>query len=141
MSLRIDLHSHSNISDGLLTPVELVAHAATHHVDVLALTDHDDTSGLEMAAIEAKRLGLQLINGVEISVTWKRRTLHIVGLKIDPEYPAIKVRFGSYSMLVVMCAQRVWQRAWIKQVSRVVWKVLITTRKRVLSVARILHDF
>ncbi|NOU25269.1 MAG: PHP domain-containing protein [Methylotenera sp.] len=90
MPLVFDLHSHSNISDGLLSPTELVAHAVTHGVGVLALTDHDDTSGLQMAANEAKRHGLHLINGVEISVTWKKRTLHIVGLKIDPEYPALK---------------------------------------------------
>lgn len=90
MSLMIDLHSHSNISDGMLTPAELVEHAAMHSVDVLALTDHDDTSGLKIAAVEAKRWGLQLINGVEISVTWKKRTLHIVGLKIDPEYLPLK---------------------------------------------------
>lgn len=90
MSLKIDLHAHTNISDGLLSPVELVAHAAMHEVDVLALTDHDDTSGLAIAEIEAKRLGIQLIKGVEISVTWKKRTLHIVGLKIDPEYAPLK---------------------------------------------------
>ncbi len=90
MPFTIDLHSHSNISDGLLGPVELVEHAAMHRVDVLALTDHDDTSGLEIAEIEAKRWNMQLIKGVEISVTWKKRTLHIIGLKIDPEYPPLK---------------------------------------------------
>ncbi|MGZ8982594.1 MAG: 3',5'-nucleoside bisphosphate phosphatase [Methylotenera sp.] len=94
-ALTIDLHAHSNISDGLLTPVELVEHAAIHHVDVLALTDHDDTGGLGIAVIEAKRWGLQLINGVEISVTWKKRTLHIVGLKIDPEYPPLKAGLAA----------------------------------------------
>ena len=94
-ALTIDLHAHSNVSDGLLTPVELVEHAAMHHVDVLALTDHDDTGGLGIAAIEAKRWGLQLINGVEISVTWKKRTLHIVGLKIDPEYPPLKAGLAA----------------------------------------------
>lgn len=61
-----------------------------HRVDILALTDHDDTSGLEVAATEAKRWNMQLIKGVEISVTWKKRTIHIVGLKIDPEYPPLK---------------------------------------------------
>jgi hypothetical protein len=95
MSLSIDLHAHSNISDGLLTPAELVEHAAMHRVDVLALTDHDDTSGLEIAEIEAKRWGMQLIKGVEISVTWKKRTLHIVGLKIDPEYPPLKTGLAA----------------------------------------------
>lgn len=95
MSLCIDLHAHSNISDGLLTPTELVEHAAMHKVDVLALTDHDDTSGLEIAENEAKRRNMQLIKGVEISVTWKKRTLHIVGLKIDPEYPPLKTGLAA----------------------------------------------
>ena len=90
MSFTIDLHSHSNISDGLLTPTELVEHAAMHRVDILALTDHDDTSGLAVAEAEAKRWNMQLIKGVEISVTWKKRTIHIVGLKVDPEYPPLK---------------------------------------------------
>ena len=63
MSIIFDLHSHSTISDGVLSPAELVEHASEHGVNVLALTDHDDTSGLEIAALEAKRRGLQLING------------------------------------------------------------------------------
>ena len=86
----IDLHSHSTASDGLLTPAELVRHAAAHGVRVLALTDHDDTSGLEEASIAASVAGINLINGVEISVTWKGRTIHIVGLQIDPEYAPLK---------------------------------------------------
>lgn len=109
MSFTIDLHAHSNVSDGLLTPLELVTHAAEHSVDVLALTDHDDTSGLAVAAIEAKRLGLKLINGVEISVTWKKRTVHIVGLKIDPEYAPLKsglaaIRAGRHLRAAGMAA-------------------------------------
>lgn len=90
MPFTIDLHAHSNISDGILTPEELIEHAAMHRVDVLALTDHDDVSGLEVAAREAKRWDIRLINGVEISVTWKKRTIHILGLKIDPEYAPLK---------------------------------------------------
>ncbi len=109
MSLTIDLHSHSNISDGVLTPAELIEHAAMHKVHVLALTDHDDTSGLEIAAIEAKSWGVQLINGVEISVTWKKRTLHIVGLNINPEYTPLKtgleaIRTGRHVRAVGMAA-------------------------------------
>ena len=109
MSFTIDLHAHSNISDGLLTPLELVAHAAEHQVNVLALTDHDDTSGLAVAAVEAQRLGLQFINGVEISVTWKKRTVHIVGLKIDPEYAPLKsglaaIRAGRHLRAAGMAA-------------------------------------
>lgn len=109
MSLRIDLHAHSNISDGMLTPVALVEHASNQNVKVLALTDHDDTSGLAIAEIEASRLGIQLIKGVEISVTWKKRTLHIVGLKIDPEYLPLKsglaaIRAGRHVRATGMAA-------------------------------------
>ncbi|OIR00105.1 DNA polymerase III PolC-type [mine drainage metagenome] len=109
MSLSIDLHMHSNVSDGLLTPAELVEHAVTHNIKVLALTDHDDTRGLAIAESEAKRHGLQLIKGVEISVTWKKRTLHIVGLKIDPEYPPLKsgleaIRAGRHVRAIGMAA-------------------------------------
>lgn len=90
MALMIDLHTHSTVSDGLLSPSELVAHAATQGVRVLALTDHDDVGGLALAQQVAKQYGIQFVNGVEISVTWKKRTLHIVGLKIDPENVALK---------------------------------------------------
>lgn len=84
MSFPIDLHCHSTVSDGLLTPEELVAHAASKGVRVLALTDHDEVSGLARARVAAEQLGVSFIDGVEISVTWKKRTLHVVGLRIDP---------------------------------------------------------
>jgi predicted metal-dependent phosphoesterase TrpH len=83
MAALFDLHCHSTVSDGLLSPAELVAHATKRGVKVLALTDHDDLGGLQAAREAALEHGIQFINGVEISVTWKRRTLHIVGLKVD----------------------------------------------------------
>lgn len=85
----IDLHAHSTVSDGLLAPAELVAHAANHGVRVLALTDHDDIGGLAEARHAAVEQNIHLINGVEISVTWKKRTLHIVGLKVNPHDAAL----------------------------------------------------
>lgn len=87
--LNIDLHCHSTVSDGLLTPARLVEHAVLRGVNVLALTDHDDVTGLAEARIAAREKNITLINGVEISVTWQGRTLHIVGLRIDPEYPPL----------------------------------------------------
>ena len=84
--LDYDLHCHSTVSDGLLSPTEVVARAAERGVKFLALTDHDDVSGLAEAAAEAARHGMQLINGVEISVSWRSHTLHIVGLNIDPAF-------------------------------------------------------
>lgn len=90
MPLNFDLHAHSNVSDGLLSPADLVAYAAKQGVDVLALTDHDDVSGLAEAQAAATAHNIAFINGVEISVTWKKRTLHIVGLNIDPDNVALK---------------------------------------------------
>lgn len=90
MAATIDLHCHSTISDGLYLPEQLVAHAHKQGVKVLALTDHDDVGGLAIARKTAESLGMRFINGVEISVTWKSRTLHIVGLKVDPEYAPLK---------------------------------------------------
>lgn len=90
MTAQIDLHCHSTISDGLLSPQDLVAHAAKSGVKVLALTDHDDVGGLQAAREAAIQHGVHFINGVEISATWKKRTLHIVGLKIDAENAALK---------------------------------------------------
>jgi len=86
MPCLIDLHCHTTVSDGTLTPTELVHHAASKGVRVLALTDHDDTAGLEEAGMVARSLGIHFIQGVEISVTWRKRTLHIVGLNINPHY-------------------------------------------------------
>ncbi len=78
-----DLHSHSTESDGTLSPQELVAHAVSQGVSVLALTDHDSTAGIERARKTAAEHGITLIPGVEISVSWQRQTVHIVGLNID----------------------------------------------------------
>ena len=80
----VDFHCHSNISDGVYSPAEVVRFAAENGVDVLALTDHDSLGGLPAAADAAKALGIRFIDGIEISVTWSGRTLHIVGLNIDP---------------------------------------------------------
>jgi predicted metal-dependent phosphoesterase TrpH len=83
MSKHYDLHSHSLASDGTLSPADLVARAAAAGVDVLALTDHDDTGGIAEAQQAAQSEGIELVPGVEISVTWSRQTIHVVGLQID----------------------------------------------------------
>lgn len=80
----IDLHCHSHWSDGALAPAALVERAAARGVQVLALTDHDTVDGLPDAAAAARHHGIELIAGTEISVTWSGRTLHVVGLGIDP---------------------------------------------------------
>lgn len=82
MTLDIDLHCHSNVSDGALAPAEVVRRAAARGVDVLALTDHDEIAGLDEARAAAGEAGIRFVDGVEISVTWRGKTIHIVGLNI-----------------------------------------------------------
>lgn len=86
-----DLHSHTQASDGLLTPEELVHRAVEMRVGTLAITDHDTTSAIPAARAEILRAGLNLtlINGVEISTLWDNHEIHIVGLNIDIAHPAM----------------------------------------------------
>ena len=86
---RVDLHLHSTASDGMLAPAALVAHAAACGVSYLALTDHDTVAGLDEAGSAAKSLGVTLVAGVELSVDWRGRSLHILGLAFDPEAAAL----------------------------------------------------
>ena len=75
--IKYDLHCHSTASDGVLTPTELVQRAHEQGVNVLALCDHDTVMGIDEAKIEADKLGIELINGVEISTNWQGRGIHI----------------------------------------------------------------
>ena len=84
-ALDVDLHCHSTVSDGALVPAAVVARAAAQGVHVLALTDHDEIGGLDAAREAARVAGIAFVNGVEISVTWRGTTVHIVGLRIDPK--------------------------------------------------------
>lgn len=83
--MNIDLHCHSNVSDGALAPAEVAQRAARAGVAVWALTDHDQLAGLAEARAAASDAGMRFVDGVEISVTWRGSTVHIVGLRIDPD--------------------------------------------------------
>lgn len=89
MNLSFDLHTHSTISDGALSPINLVKRAHEKGVNVLALTDHDAVDGVAEARGAAREVGIYLVSGVEISVTWRRGVVHIVGLNIDTENPQL----------------------------------------------------
>lgn len=88
-AVNVDLHCHSNISDGALAPEVVVERAARNGVEWLALTDHDEVAGVARAQAHAEALGLGFVRGVEVSVTWAGKTLHIVGLGIDPTDPTL----------------------------------------------------
>lgn len=84
-ALNADLHCHSVVSDGTLTPEELAARAAANGVQLWALTDHDEVGGQHRAAAAAAANGLRYLTGVEISVTFCEQTVHIVGLGFDAD--------------------------------------------------------
>ncbi|WP_217126434.1 3',5'-nucleoside bisphosphate phosphatase [Hydrogenophilus thiooxidans] len=86
---RVDLHSHSTASDGVLTPPELVKRAAQNRVALFALTDHDTVAGLTEAREAARQLGVLFVAGVEISVSFAGETIHLVGLGIDETDPVL----------------------------------------------------
>ncbi|HEY8605509.1 MAG TPA: 3',5'-nucleoside bisphosphate phosphatase [Noviherbaspirillum sp.] len=81
--LNVDLHCHSNVSDGALAPAQVAALAQAKGVDVWALTDHDEIGGIAEAREAAGDLGIRHVTGVEISITWAAQTIHIVGLRFD----------------------------------------------------------
>ncbi len=88
--MKVDLHCHSNVSDGLLPPAEVSRRAADNGVELLALTDHDDVAGLVEARAVAEARGLRFLNGSEISVSWRDdASFHVVGLGIDPANGAL----------------------------------------------------
>ena len=106
----IDLHTHSNCSDGALSPQELVRRAAAAGVTVLALTDHDSTAGLTAAQGAATACGLHLVPGVEISASWRRQDIHVLGLWVDPEADALRVGLAAQlerrrARIAAMCAK------------------------------------
>ncbi|MBC3935348.1 PHP domain-containing protein [Undibacterium sp. CY7W] len=87
--LNADLHSHSTVSDGVLTPSDLAIRAKRNGVELWALTDHDEVSGVAEARVAAADLRLPFVAGVEVSVTWAGKTVHIVGLQVDETNPQL----------------------------------------------------
>ncbi|KJA09172.1 phosphoesterase [Acidovorax temperans] len=87
--LNADLHCHSVVSDGTLTPEELAARAKANGVELWSLTDHDEIGGQHRAAAAARSQGMAYLTGTEISVTFAGNTVHIVGLGFDPDNTAL----------------------------------------------------
>ncbi len=107
-----DLHSHTSASDGLLSPEQLVHRAVEMRVGTLAITDHDTTAAIPAARAEIARAGLalELINGVEISTVWENHEIHIVGLNIDIDHPAMGEFLQQQSARRIQRAQLIAER-------------------------------
>jgi 3',5'-nucleoside bisphosphate phosphatase len=93
--LNVDLHCHSTVSDGALAPAAIAARAHEHGVQIWALTDHDELGGIAEARTAAQALGMHYVTGVEISVTWAGRTVHIVGLGFDERDEDLRAGLAS----------------------------------------------
>jgi predicted metal-dependent phosphoesterase TrpH len=101
------IYTATQASDGLLTPEALVHRAVEMRVGTLAITDHDTTDAIPAARAEIARCGLplNLVAGVEISTLWENHEIHIVGLNIDTEHPAM-CAFLQEQKRAETCAQR-----------------------------------
>lgn len=88
--MKVDLHCHTTASDGTLTPKELLDLAQKQELQMLAITDHDTTAGYEEAKDLMQDYDFKLISGVEISVMWQNRTIHLVGLNVDVEHQGLQ---------------------------------------------------
>ena len=87
--VRIDLHTHSRVSDGTDAPAELVRAAHAAGLDVVALTDHDTADGWREAAETAREVGIRLVPGMEISTSHHRAGVHLLAYLLDPGYPPL----------------------------------------------------
>src|SRR5690242_1007644 len=87
----VDLHCHSTASDGTYAPADVVRLARERNLSALALTDHDTVGGIEEAAAEAARLGIDFLPGIEISAEYPHPgTMHVLGYGVDPTRPALR---------------------------------------------------
>jgi predicted metal-dependent phosphoesterase TrpH len=102
--MRIDLHTHSSVSDGTDAPAELVRKAVAVGLDVVALTDHDTFDGLDEAVAEGERLGLHVVRGMELSCSRQGNSVHVLAYGADPASPELaaemaRVRDGRLGRL------------------------------------------
>jgi predicted metal-dependent phosphoesterase TrpH len=108
--MRIDLHTHSSVSDGTDTPAELVRKARAVGLDVVALTDHDTFDGLDEAAAEGDRLGIPVVRGMELSCSRRGDSVHVLAYGADPASPGLaaemaRVRDGRLGRLAGVLAK------------------------------------
>ena len=105
-----DLHSHSTASDGVLTPTELIDRAVAQNVGMLALTDHDTIAGIAEAKQHAKSQPIELIAGVEISILWEGKSIHLAALNIDETNAALVELLNTQTKLRQERAELIGQK-------------------------------
>jgi predicted metal-dependent phosphoesterase TrpH len=105
----IDLHTHSNASDGTLTPYELVDRAAAAGIQIMALTDHDTIAGF-VSVKDSVPSVLRLVSGVELSCQWGRVGIHVVGLGFDPDSQVLLKHIEGLNAARLQRAEMISQR-------------------------------
>ena len=93
--MKIDLHTHTYYSDGVLSPTELVQRAVEKQVDILALTDHDTLLGIDEALLAAQSHAIRIIPGVEVSCLWREQTIHMIGLNVKMSYQPLREKLDE----------------------------------------------
>lgn len=93
--MKIDLHTHSYYSDGVLSPTALIERAVERQVDILALTDHDTLMGIDEAITAAKPHAIKIIPGVEISCLWREQTIHMIGLNVNVNHQHLREKLDG----------------------------------------------
>ena len=120
---QFDLHMHSNISDGTLSPTELVQRMASTPVTMMALTDHDTLEGLAEARAEAERQNITFINGVELTCDWRGRVIHVVGLNFDDQADAFSDYMSHLHELRFNRAKKIAERLEKRGVGRDIFDI------------------
>jgi predicted metal-dependent phosphoesterase TrpH len=108
--MRIDLHTHSAVSDGTDPPHLLMVAAARAGLDVLALADHDTTQGWDEASVAAQRVGVRLVPAVEVSTSWQGADVHLLALWPDESDPALQAMLAAIRRARVERLPRILQR-------------------------------
>lgn len=110
--VKIDLHCHTTVSDGRLTPEELIRRAVEKNIDVLAITDHDHIAAFSQARqlINKEKLPITLLSGIELSVDWQGKEIHMLGLNFDIQHPAVAELVQSQGERRVERAQRISEK-------------------------------
>ena len=85
----VDLHLHTNYSDGLLTPTQMVTHARKEGLNAVGIVDHDTIDGITEAVESGSRIGVEIVPGVELSAQYQGKDIHILGYYFDPHNPRI----------------------------------------------------
>ena len=108
--MKIDLHCHTTASDGKLSVPELLARAQQNNVQLLAITDHDTLAGSNEARPLAGALGIELLSGIELSSVWGGMNIHVVGLGVDRDSPALQQALVQQGAARETRAQKIGER-------------------------------